>query len=228
MYKFLFKDSEEVFDPIARQKIAEKIYFHQKHWKPLTEYFGSSLFAQPGMEHMYLFGDGLYVLQDRNDINQEVQEILDTEFSELIYTPVLETIKEMFGIGVNEVSYYEDLPLPGFHIYRGSLRGNDIGLTTTRPYHTDDNLRFYKPEADRNNIYSFAIPIILPECGACLDWLGDAPDYFSHNYELGVMSMWHGMVKHRLGAKPPAEGDRITLQGHVYVNANDGILKVYF
>ena len=224
MYKFLFKDSEEVFDPIARQKIAEKIYFHQKHWKPLTEYFGSSLFAQPGMEHMYLFGDGLYVLQDRNDINQEVQEILDTEFSELIYTPVLETIKEMFGIGVNEVSYYEDLPLPGFHIYRG----NDIGLTTTRPYHTDDNLRFYKPEADRNNIYSFAIPIILPECGACLDWLGDAPDYFSHNYELGVMSMWHGMVKHRLGAKPPAEGDRITLQGHVYVNANDGILKVYF
>ncbi len=224
MYKFLFKDSAEVFDPIARQKIAEKIYFHEKHWKPLTEYFGSTLFAQPGMEHMYLLGDGLYVLQDRNEINQEVQEILDTEFSELIYTPVLETIKEMFGIGVNEVSYYEDLPLPGFHIYRG----NDIGLTTTRPYHTDDNLRFYKPEADRNNIYSFAIPIILPECGACLDWLGDAPDYFSHNYELGVMSMWHGMVKHRLGAKPPAEGDRITLQGHVYVNANDGILKVYF
>ena len=228
MYKFLFKDSAEVFNPIARQKIAEKIYFHQKHWKTLGEYFGSTLFTQPGMEHMYLFGDGLYVLQDRNDINQEVQEILDTEFSELIYTPVLETIKEMFGIGVNEVSYYEDLPLPGFHIYRGSLRGNDIGLTTTRPYHTDDNLRFYKPEADRNNIYSFAIPIILPECGACLDWLGDAPDYFSHNYELGVMSMWHGMVKHRLGAKPPAEGDRITLQGHVYVNANDGILKVYF
>ena len=224
MYKFLFKDSAEVFDPIARQKIAEKIYFHEKHWKPLTEYFGSTLFAQPGMEHMYLLGDGLYVLQDRNEINQEVQEILDTEFSELIYTPVLETIKEMFGIGVNEVSYYEDLPLPGFHIYRG----NDIGLTTTRPYHTDDNLRFYKPEADRNNIYSFAIPIILPECGACLDWLGDAPDYFSHNYELGVMSMWHGMVKHRLGAKPPAEGDRITLQGHVYVNAKDGILKVYF
>ena len=224
MYKFLFKDSAEVFDPIARQKIAEKIYFHEKHWKPLTEYFGSTLFAQPGMEHMYLLGDGLYVLQDRNEINQEVQEILDTEFSELIYTPVLETIKEMFGIGVNEVSYYEDLPLPGFHIYRG----NDIGLTTTRPYHTDDNLRFYKPEADRNNIYSFAIPIILPECGACLDWLGDAPDYFSHNYELGVMSMWHGMVKHRLGAQPPAEGDRITLQGHVYVNANDGILKVYF
>lgn len=224
MYKFLFKDSAEVFDPIARQKIAEKIYFHEKHWKPLTEYFGSTLFAQPGMEHMYLLGDGLYVLQDRNEINQEVQEILDAEFSELIYTPVLETIKEMFGIGVNEVSYYEDLPLPGFHIYRG----NDIGLTTTRPYHTDDNLRFYKPEADRNNIYSFAIPIILPECGACLDWLGDAPDYFSHNYELGVMSMWHGMVKHRLGAKPPAEGDRITLQGHVYVNANDGILKVYF
>ena len=224
MYKFLFKDSAEVFDPIARQKIAEKIYFHEKHWKPLTEYFGSTLFAQPGMEHMYLLGDGLYVLQDRNEINQEVQEILDTEFSELIYTPVLETIKEMFGIGVNEVSYYEDLPLPGFHIYRG----NDIGLTPTRPYHTDDNLRFYKPEADRNNIYSFAIPIILPECGACLDWLGDAPDYFSHNYELGVMSMWHGMVKHRLGAKPPAEGDRITLQGHVYVNANDGILKVYF
>ena len=228
MYKFLFKDSAEVFDPIARQKIAEKIYFHQKHWKTLGEYFGSTLFTQPGMEHMYLFGDGLYVLQDKNEINQEVQEILDTEFSELIYTPVLETIKEMFGIGVNEVSYYEDLPLPGFHIYRGSLRGNDIGLTTTRPYHTDDNLRFYKPEADRNNIYSFAIPIILPECGACLDWLGDAPDYFSHNYELGVMSMWHGMVKHRLGAKPPAEGDRITLQGHVYVNANDGILKVYF
>ncbi len=224
MYKFLFKDSAEVFDPIARQKIAEKIYFHQKHWKTLGEYFGSTLFTQPGMEHMYLFGDGLYVLQDKNEINQEVQEILDTEFSELIYTPVLETIKEMFGIGVNEVSYYEDLPLPGFHIYRG----NDIGLTTTRPYHTDDNLRFYKPEADRNNIYSFAIPIILPECGACLDWLGDAPDYFSHNYELGVMSMWHGMVKHRLGAKPPAEGDRITLQGHVYVNANDGILKVYF
>ena len=224
MYKFLFKDSAEVFDPIARQKIAEKIYFHQKHWKTLGEYFGSTLFTQPGMEHMYLLGDGLYVLQDRNEINQEVQEILDTEFSELIYTPVLETIKEMFGIGVNEVSYYEDLPLPGFHIYRG----NDIGLTTTRPYHTDDNLRFYKPEADRNNIYSFAIPIILPECGACLDWLGDAPDYFSHNYELGVMSMWHGMVKHRLGAKPPAEGDRITLQGHVYVNANDGILKVYF
>ena len=224
MYKFLFKDSAEVFNPLARQKIAEKIYFHQKHWKPLTEYFGSTLFAQPGMEHMYLLGDGLYVLQDRNEINQEVQEILDTEFSELIYTPVLETIKEMFGIGVNEVSYYEDLPLPGFHIYRG----NDIGLTTTRPYHTDNNLRFYKPEADRNNIYSFAIPIILPECGACLDWLGDSSEYFIHNYELGVMSMWHGMVKHRIGAKPPTDEDRITLQGHVYVNEKDGILKVYF
>jgi len=224
LYKFLFKDSEEVFDPIARQKIAEKIYFHQKHWKPLTEYFGSSLFTQPGMEHMYLFGDGLYVLQDKNQIDLEVQEILDTEFSELIYTPVLKTIKDMFGIGVNEVSYYKDLPLPGFHIYKG----NEIGLTKLRPYHVDDNLRFYKPEADKNNIFSFAIPIILPECGACLDWLGDSSDYFSHNYELGVMSMWHGMVKHRIGAQPPDDGDRITLQGHVYVNAKDGILKVYF
>ena len=222
MYKFLFKDSAEVFNPIARQKIAEKVYYHEKYWKPLSDFLGVG--TQAGMEHMYLLGDGLYILQENKEFDQEIQELLDTEFSELIYTPVLETIKEMFGIGVNEVSYYEDLPLPGFHIYRG----NDIGLTTTRPYHTDDNLRFYKPEADRNNIYSFAIPIILPECGACLDWLGDAPDYFSHNYELGVMSMWHGMVKHRLGAKPPAEGDRITLQGHVYVNANDGILKVYF
>ena len=176
------------------------------------------------MEHMYLFGDGLYVLQDKNSIDQNVQEILDTEFTELIYTPILETIKEMFGIGVNEVSYWKDLPLPGFHCYLG----NEIGLTTTRPYHTDDNLRFYKPETIKENIFSFTIPILLPECGACLDWLGDSPHYFSHNYELGKMSMWHGMVKHRLGAKPPTNEDRITLQGHVYVNEKDGILKIYF
>ena len=196
MYKFLFKDSGEVFDPIARQKIAEKVYFHKQHWKPLGHYFESQFFLQPGMEHMYLFGDGLYVLQDKNSIDQNVQEILDTEFTELIYTPILETIKEMFGIGVNEVSYWKDLPLPGFHCYLG----NEIGLTTTRPYHTDDNLRFYKPETIRENIFSFTIPILLPECGACLDWLGDSPHYFSHNYELGKMSMWHGMVMHRLGA----------------------------
>ena len=224
MYKFLFKDSGEVFDPIARQKIAEKVYFHKQHWKPLSHYFESQFFLQPGMEHMYLFGDGLYVLQDKNSIDQNVQEILDTEFTELIYTPILETIKEMFGIGVNEVSYWKDLPLPGFHCYLG----NEIGLTTTRPYHTDDNLRFYKPETIKENIFSFAIPILLPECGACLDWLGDSPHYFSHNYELGKMSMWHGMVKHRLGAKPPTNEDRITLQGHVYVNEKDGILKIYF
>ena len=173
---------------------------------------------------MYLFGDGLYVLQDKNSIDQNVQEILDTEFTELIYTPILETIKEMFGIGVNEVSYWKDLPLPGFHCYLGT----EIGLTTTRPYHTDDNLRFYKPETIRENIFSFTIPILLPECGACLDWLGDSPHYFSHNYELGKMSIWHGMVKHRLGAKPPTNEDRITLQGHVYVNEKDGILKIYF
>ena len=187
MYKFLFKDSGEVFDPIARQKIAEKVYFHKQHWKPLSHYFESQFFLQPGMEHMYLFGDGLYVLQDKNSIDQNVQEILDTEFTELIYTPILETIKEMFGIGVNEVSYWKDLPLPGFHCYLG----NEIGLTTTRPYHTDDNLRFYKPETIKENIFSFTIPILLPECGACLDWLGDSPHYFSHNYELGKMSMWH-------------------------------------
>ena len=36
------------------------------------------------------------------------------------------------------------------------------------------------------------------------------------------------MVKHRLGAKPPTNEDRITLQGHVYVNEKDGILKIYF
>ena len=224
MYKFLFKDSGEVFDPIARQKIAEKVYFHKQHWKPLSHYFESQFFLQPGMEHMYLFGDGLYVLQDKNSIDQNVQEILDTEFTELIYTPILETIKEMFGIGVNEVSYWKDLPLPGFHCYLG----NEIGLTTTRPYHTDDNLRFYKPETIRENIFYFTIPILLPECGACLDWLGDSSEYFIHNYELGVMSMWHGMVKHRIGAKPPTDEDRITLQGHVYVNEKDGILKVYF
>ena len=80
MYKFLFKDSEEVFDPIARQKIAEKVYFHKQHLKPLSHYFESQFFLQPGMEHMYLFGDGLYVLQDKNSIDQNVQEILDTEF----------------------------------------------------------------------------------------------------------------------------------------------------
>ena len=222
MYKFLFKDSEEVFDPIARQKILEKVYFHKDKWKALTDYVGDGV--HPGMEHMYFFGDGLYVLQEDKAIDQEVQEILDTEFSELIYTPVLKTVETMFGIGVKEVSYYEDLPLPGFHIYKG----NDIGLTPTRPYHVDDNLRFYKPETIRDNIFSFAIPITLPECGACLDWLGDSPNYFSHNYEVGVMSMWHGMVKHRIGVKPPTEEDRITLQGHVYVNEKDGILKIYF
>ena len=47
--------------------------------------------VQPGMENMYLFGDGLYVLQEKNTIDQEVQEILDTEFTELIYTPIIET-----------------------------------------------------------------------------------------------------------------------------------------
>jgi len=209
LYKFLFKDSEEVFDPIARQKIAEKVYYHEKYWKPLSDFLGVG--TQAGMEHMYLLGDGLYILQENKEFDQEIQELLDTEFSELIYTPVLKTIKDMFGIGVNEVSYYKDLPLPGFHIYKG----NEIGLTKLRPFHVDDNLRFY-------------IPIILPECGACLDWLGDSSEYFIHNYELGVMSMWHGMVKHRIGAKPPTDEDRITLQGHVYVNEKDGILKVYF
>ena len=222
MYKFLFKDSEEVFDPIARQKIAEKVYYHEKYWKPLSDFLGVG--TQAGMEHMYLLGDGLYILQENKEFDQEIQELLDTEFSELIYTPVLKTIKDMFGIGVNEVSYNKDLPLPGFHIYKG----NEIGLPKLRPFHVDDKLRFYKPETDKNNIFSFAIPIILPECGACLDWLGDSSEYFIHNYELGVMSMWHGMVKHRIGAKPPTDEDRITLQGHVYVNEKDGILKVYF
>jgi len=224
LYKFLFKDSAEVFDPITRQKILEKVNYHEKYWKPLTEYFNSALFVQPGMEYMYLFGDGLYVLQDKNEIDWEVQEILDTEFSDIIYTPVLKTLEEIFGIGVKEVSYYKDLPLPGFHIYKG----NDIGLTKSRPYHTDDNLRFYKPELNREQIYSFAIPIELPKDGACLDWLGDSSDYFTHNYELGKMSLWHGMVKHRLGAKPPTTENRITLQGHVYVDYKTGILKTYF
>ncbi len=224
MFKFQFKDSEEVIDHASRERILEKVYFHKKYWKPLSEYFDSSLFMQPGMEHMYLFGDGLYVLQENNEIDEEVQEILDTEFTELIYTPVLKIIEEMFGIGVKEVSYYKDLPLPGFHIYLG----NDIGLTENRPYHTDDNLRFFKPDLLRENIYSFAIPISLPECGACLDWLGDSSDYFTHNYELGKMHLWHGMVKHRLGAKPPSKEDRITLQGHVYVDYKNGTLKVYF
>lgn len=228
MYKFTFKDStEEVFDAETRKKILDKIYFHEKYWKGLDKYFKSSIFLQPGMEHMYLFGDGLYVLQELNEANkidEEVQEILDTEFSELIYTPLLNTIKEMFGLGIKEVSYWEGLPLPGFHIYRG----NEIGLTPNRPYHTDDNLRFYKPETNRDKIFSFAIPITMPECGACLDWLGDSSDYFTAPYALGKMTIWHGMVKHRIGSKPPTEQDRITLQGHVYVNEHDGILKVYF
>ena len=96
MYKFLFKDSEEVFDPIARQKILEKVYFHKDKWKALTDYVGTGV--HPGMEHMYFFGDGLYVLQEDKAIDQEVQEILDTEFSELIYSVLKH--RNMFGIGV--------------------------------------------------------------------------------------------------------------------------------
>ncbi len=122
----------------------------------------------------------------------------------------------------------------GFHIFN-RCHGLRESFYSIRAYHTDhDVLRIYQGAGIRpNSIFSFIVPISIPESGAGLDWRPE-PDDDHHlgaqrlEYTLGDCFLWSGDTHHKFSDLTLADDEaRITYQGHGFI-ANDRTFYYYW
>jgi len=117
----------------------------------------------------------------------------------------------------------------GMHVFSNcnGLRESKYSLQS---YHRDhDVLRMYPNVGIRSNsIFSFIVPIAIPESGAGLDWRLAEPDKQRLTYKLGDMYVWNGSVEHKF-SDLQLNGDetRITFQGHGFI-ANEHTFYYYW
>lgn len=226
MKKFAFDEIRNFFTKEERLEILGKVLKLNAHWKKLHEYpvYNSpDEDPDPCSKNQYLLGDSIYPIQNIEEIDQNLQEILKTEFNELIYNRLFVNLKKHFGSDIQSISFYDDLPIPGFHIFSGAQDGKD-----PFPFHTDVSLALWKDKVFQNRIYSFLSPIILPDDSGYLEWKQPSGKQSKMQYHYGSMHLWAGLIPHRIGSHALKQGEmRITLQGHLYIDPDKNI-KLYF
>lgn len=226
MKKFAFDEIYNFFTKEQRLEILDKVIKLNSKWRKLHEYpvyDNPEDEPDPCSKNQYLLGDSIYPIENVEEIDQEVQTLLKSEFNDLIYKRLLNEIPKHFGPDIQSCSFYDDLPVPGFHIFSGIQDESD-----PFPYHTDVSLALWKKDVYQNRIYSFLSPIIMPPNGAHLQWKQISGKESKMNYRYGSLHFWNGLVPHRIGSHALKQGEmRITLQGHLYIDPDKNI-KIYF
>lgn len=226
MRNFAFNDVPNFFTDGERNRIARKIIDLKPKWKKLHDY---DVYKDPTeikesfSKNQYLLGDSIYPIKPKNysEINQEIQGLLKKEFTDLIYSKLFSFLPDYF-MEYGGIEFYPNLPIPGFHIFSGKQREEEFG------WHEDTSLVLWDDNIIPKRIFSFLSPILLPQAGAHLEWLGPNGEENRMPYEYNTLHFWHGLVKHRIGRHALTNFEtRITLQGHVYLTT-DRKIRIFF
>lgn len=226
MKKFAFDEIYNFFTRKQREEILEKVIKLNPYWRKLHDYpvyNDPDEDPDPCSKNQYLLGDSIYPITSVEEINQDTQKILKAEFGDLIYNRLLKEIPKHLGADIQSASFYDDLPVPGFHIFSGEQEDSN-----PFPYHTDVSLALWKNDIYQNRIFSFLSPIIMPPAGAHLQWKQPSGKESKMTYHYGSLHLWAGLIPHRIGSHALKKGEmRITLQGHIYIDPDKNI-KLYF
>jgi len=249
------------YDDIAI--IREKIFNLREYWRDFTQYFSLDMMQDKtnmihrlvmhGMEkekvmnkvidnlsRANVLSDVIY-MNAINDtpFNYEAREIMIQEFG-FLYDKLKIKLSQIFDIPIEKISFYDDLTVPGFHVFEGPL---DFWLEGDIRWHQDGTILQYKHGTDLNKVHSLTTPIQLPKNGSWVEF--QDPEKISnnetlnhqeidfnehtvkHNYEMTKLHHWKGNLWHALGSDELEEGDyRITFQVHAHVD--DDEIKIYF
>ena len=160
-------------------------------------------------------GNSLYTCNRK--IDTDMNAIMNAEFSDL-YQKTLEFLKLKLQI---ENIFISSITPPGFHIFRGLERSAQV--THLEDYHRDITIFGYYPAADPESIVSFSCLIENTKDPAYLD-TGDK----NHYYTYGCLTLWNGLMLHRIGRTEYNNDTRITFQGHIFKDVATGNYFIHF
>lgn len=182
-----------------------------------------------GASNFYTFGRCIYLdmaqdgvsYRDYLKMSEFSNRLLDTYFS-FLYKIIFDSAELIIG---SKISLASAAAHPGFHIFdRESLSkvGNSL------PHLDLQHMRFKWPRKRvSSKVYSFTLPLDLPEAGAGLDiWLNGFGQHTDHPtvyaYKIGELFIQEGLVYHRISNSFSLKqcDRRITLQGHL-INQGD-------
>jgi len=111
---------------------------------------------------------------------------------------------------------------PGFHVFDAASAGMQASIHIDTPY-----TRVFWPEPF-HSVFSFTVPLWLPEEGGLNYWVDDTMHY--KRYEVGTMYLHSGLEVHQIANPVPVTNEcpRITLQGHGAVLGHSNTAAVYF
>jgi hypothetical protein len=220
-----FLNQEEVIE------VREKVHELKPYWRHIKDFpIAKSVMLlskqnpelYKSAENQHFLGDSLYVIEKLEQINWDIQEEINFNFSPL-YDRLQKVIEEVSGM---PAEYIPSMAVPGFHVFHGQQRPHPF------EWHIDTTIcRFdgvYKPE----NVYSFLCLIESPQDAAGLEYK-DSTDWDSHEdletkiftYDLGTLFLWKGDRIHRMKRFAMNEGEsRITLQGHFVVHKGKALI----
>jgi hypothetical protein len=163
-----------------------------------------------------MLGDALYLLSGNFDlIDWNTQKIIRDEFS-WIHQKLIDSLEKIVK---NQITLYDKLPCPAFHIF-GSSEFNKLEFS----YHKDISVCDYDKNIDKNSIYSYVTVIQSPSEQPFLDYV-----FGKQVYEKTKLYIWKGTMDHRIGTFSLSGGEyRITLQGHMFYDKQDKIVKLFF
>lgn len=224
MKKFLFSEIENFITEKERKLIAKTVMNMRDDWKWIGDYPKYKVLGEDLCANQYLLGDAIYCLHDKrhDEINTNLQEKMKKEFR-ILYRHLIEKLPRHFGVDIKGCTFYEGLPIPGFHVFHGA--GED---EEPFEWHQDVSLANWVDNIYHDMIYSFVSPIELPETGGSLEWIGSLEKEHVMPYEYGKLHIWHGLLRHRIGRHTIKDGEsRITFQGHVYID-EEKLMHVFF
>ena len=168
-------------------------------------------------ENQYFLGDALYVIDNLEQIDRDIQKRLKDNLPNL-YVKLLTALSHHY----TNPTYSEQFAVPGFHIFNGEQ--------TAFPFqwHIDTTLKMFDPSVNEHNIHSFLCCIETPKDPAGLEYKDtkywerlDSVQSEYIEYDVGALYIWDGSYIHRMKQfDMQANESRITIQGHIHFTNN--------
>ena len=168
------------------------------------------------------FPIGLYETERSNDLKSLYYDNLTHNrqmFDNVLYKIYEKIRKTISGIFECNIDYHTSYSYPGFHIFSNNT--NSIVKHKKINYHID----LFSSISDKNNIYSFVIPIKTPVNGSGLLYMKNNMHGILE-YKEGMLGMWHGKILHSIDnfTLKDSQDYRITMQFHVCLKHNIGYI----
>jgi hypothetical protein len=168
------------------------------------------------------FPIGLYETERSNDLRNLYYDSLthNRRMFEVVlshtYEKIRQTVSDIFECDIN---YHSNFNYPGFHIFSNNT--DSIVKHKKINYHLDG----FSLINDKNDIYSFVIPIRMPFESSGLFYMKNNT-IKKLKYKEGMLGMWYGKILHSIDnfILKDTQDYRVTMQFHVCLKRDIGYI----